>query len=205
MCCSERRASPTTQLNNQTLTFGLPAGTNYLGRVVQNWSGPGTAGEFDQWNYYCNGVSPTGSPTSGCCPPDSTLAGLIQQVLDQVNLIQTYRLPFAYVPGATHPSCAGAGSFSVSRLLGVKLSNMTIPNSYGTAIGNPNYYYDLGWLSIMTGDGFIDEVRIHSDGQVWLPNQMQQALVLGYTLHPGVVADITELEAENLNPLASPQ
>ena len=190
-------------LNNQTLTFQVPAGTNYLGRLINNFGGTGQAGEFDQWNYYCGGTSPTGVPGGGSCPPDQTLAGLIQQVLDQVNLIQTYRLPFAYVPGATHSGITGSGSFAVSRLLGVKLSNMVIPTSYGTALGNPNYYFDLGWLSILTGDGFIDEVRIHSDGQVWLPNQMQQALVLGYTLNPGVHADITELEAENLNPIAA--
>lgn len=186
------------QLNNQLLTFALPPGTQDVNANYGGWGGTGTVGDSSTWKVYCGGASPTGTTSSPCCPPDSTLAGLIQQVLDQVNLIQTYRLPFAYVPGATHGSQSGAGSFGVTRLLGVKLSNMTIPASYGTALGNPNYYFDLGWLSILTGDGFIDEVRIHSDGQVWLPNQMQQAVTLGYTFHPGVSADITELEAETL-------
>lgn len=150
-----------------------------------------------QW--YC-GNTPGGQ--TACCDSPTSINGLselyalLQNVYAQVNLLQRYRLPFAYIPGAAHSALTGSGSFSVSRLVGVKVSGMTIPSHYGVVAGNPDYHFDLGWLSIETGDGFINEVRLHADGQVWLPDLMPMALTLGYYLNPGVVATVTELEAE---------
>jgi hypothetical protein len=51
----------------------------------------------------------------------------------------------------------------------------------------------MGWLSIMTGDGMIQEKRLTRMSQLWFPNLMNLATTFGYYLFPGVTATITEL------------
>jgi hypothetical protein len=121
---------------------------------------------------------------------------LLQSVYAQVNLLQRYRLPFAYIAGASHSALSGQGSFAISRLLGMKAHLTTIPASYGVAVGTPDYHFDLGWMSILTGDGFINEQRITAGDQLWQPELFAEAVTFGYSLNPGVVATFTELEAE---------
>lgn len=48
-------------------------------------------------------------------------------------------------------------------------------------------------MSVMTGDGMIEERRLTRQFQVWLPQSMPLATTFGFFLFPGVVATITEL------------
>jgi hypothetical protein len=146
-------------------------------------------------------------PTYNCDPAD--LCESIRQIyrrLDQINtaleqqwalvkLQQRYRLPFAYVTGATHPNLSGSGSFAVSRLLGVRVDVTTPPPSF-VLEGNPPYWWDLGWMSVSDGGGMLLEKRVTRDVMEWLPEHMPMALQFGYFFKAGVTANVTELQAE---------
>lgn len=120
----------------------------------------------------------------------------VQSGLELTTLLQRYGEPFAYIPGAVHSGIASSGSFQISRLVGVRV---TVTERAGTEqlfSGTPTYISDLGWISLLTGDGLIDEIRLTRDSQAWFPRLMPLALQLGISLREGVVVDVQELEAE---------
>lgn len=147
-------------------------------------------------------------PTFACSNADlcaalvamqSQLAALQQRIASSaelVTLIQRYGVPFQYIRGATHSGLTGEGSFAISQLIGVQ-ALVSVPVGPRVILsGNPPYIFDLGWLSISGPDGMIDEQRITRTRQLWLPDRFQSANRLNYWLDPGVVVDLTELEAE---------
>lgn len=140
----------------------------------------------------CNG--PPLEP--GCCPPDP----LIDQKLTQIIGYLTYLINkpsgalTAYTKGAVHSGLTGSASIPVSNLAGVLVDVTANPPSR-VLEGNPAYVYDLGWMSLLTGDGMIQEQRISRLQQMWFPQLMGLAVTFGYFLNPGVTATITELHA----------
>ncbi len=149
---------------------------------------------FVQANVFCGG--PQGSVQTACCPADQYQTAMLQQILDYVRLLQRQLSPFAHVSGTVHAALSGQGTLNVSGLLGVKLDLTTIPSSYGVAVGSPPYHFNLGWLSIETPDGFVDEKRITAQLTNWLPRLMSDATIVGYSLNPGVVGTLTEIVRE---------
>jgi hypothetical protein len=125
---------------------------------------------------------------------------LLQQTLGAdlglATLLQRYGLPFAYVRGATHAGITGSGSFAVSRLLGLEFQVIAQPAGLKTVGGFETYIFDLGWISIESADGFIDEVRLTRTTQLWFSRLMPMALRVGHFFNPGVTVSITELQAE---------
>lgn len=111
------------------------------------------------------------------------------------TLMQRYSTPFATIRGATHSGLAGYGSFAISDLIGVQIT-ITSRNPGRELEGAPQYVWDLGWASCMDGNGFIQERRITRDVEVWMPRNFQEATTFGYMFKEGVVASVTELEAE---------
>jgi hypothetical protein len=126
----------------------------------------------------------------------SALQQALNSNLELTTLLQRYGLPFAYVPGATHSGLHVSGSFAISRLAGVRIHVVSYPGSPQTFTGVPPYVPDLGWVSILTGDGLIDEIRLTRIDQTWFPKLMPLALQLGVGLREGVVVDVQELQAE---------
>jgi len=59
--------------------------------------------------------------------------------------------------------------------------------------GNPPYQWDLGWMSVLTGDGMIEERRLTRATQLWFPTSMPLATTFGLFTNPGVVVNLTEL------------
>ena len=177
------------------------------------------------WNYYCECVPgtpvapppPNGTATKPDGMPDTRIIvvnptnpclditevrRMLDTIIRQLNidvqldtLMQRYMLPFATIPGAAHSGLTGAGSFAISRLIGVQVVITARPPNRELE-GAPNYIWDLGWLSIMDGNGFIQERRLTRDVEVWMPGHFQEAITFGYSLKSGVTARITELEAE---------
>jgi hypothetical protein len=147
-------------------------------------------------------------PAISCSNADicTTLVGIqhqlvaLQHALGQdlalTTLIQRYRLPFASIPGAAHSNMVASGSFAISRLIGMKVEITGLAQEHHELVGNPPYVIDLGWMSILTADGMIEEKRIAQMNQQWFPTQMQDALTFGFFLNPGVTARFTELQAE---------
>ena len=156
-------------------------------------------------------VVPPGTPSAPTFPCDNVdpcaalvsiqqqLAALSSAMASQaqlVTLMQRYSEPFAYIPGAIHSGIAQSGSFAVSRLIGVRVTVVSRPGTETLFSGTPTYITDLGWLSLLTPDGMIDEIRLTRDTQTWLPRLMPLANLFGITLREGVVVDVQELEAE---------
>jgi hypothetical protein len=156
-------------------------------------------------------AQPTGWPTApaiSCSNADicATLVSIQAQVaalqrvvgsdLGLTTLLQRYRLPFATIDGAKHSTISGAGTFLISRLIGMRAHIVTPPAGGRTLGGTPTYIEDVGWMSIMDGTGMIQERRIAETDLLWMPDYMADATVFGYYLRSGVVVDFTEVEAE---------
>lgn len=156
-------------------------------------------------------VVPPGTPTAPVFPcdnvdPCAALVAIQQQLAalssaqasmaQLVTLLQRYSEPFAYIPGAIHSGIHVSGSFAISRLVGMRVTVVSRPGDERLFSGVPNYISDLGWISVLTGDGMIDEIRLTRDTQSWFPKLMPLATQFGISLRDGVVVDLQELEAE---------
>lgn len=145
-------------------------------------------------NFYCGGGP--GQVTAPCCPPDPVLMAQLNQILGLVTLVQRQAVPFSYVAGPVHAGLTGAGVLSVSGLIGAKVDCTTVPASLGLSVGAPDEHFDLGWITWGTADGYPQSVRVEHTPQLSLPPRAGAFTDLAYTLHPGVVATITELVRE---------
>jgi len=147
------------------------------------------------------------NPTFPCDPADlcatlSTLradvAGVratLASVLELTTLLQRYGMPFAYAPGAVHTGLTGEGEFAVPRIVGVHV-RVTSPAPTRVLEGNPDYWWDQGWMSIGNESGMLTERRVARQDDVWLPPNAQAATRFRYAFNAGVVADVRELYAE---------
>lgn len=133
--------------------------------------------------------------TSDCCPPDPSLDLRLKQITEL--LIELLNRPAdapGYVLGPSHGPVSGSASIAVPGLRGMKVHiNAGVPTPKQQP-GNPPYEWDLGWMSVLTGDGMIEERRITRADQVWLSVAFPTATTFGYFLNPGVVATFTELQ-----------
>jgi hypothetical protein len=144
---------------------------------------------------YCNGAAPGGT-VSPCCPPDPNLNGLLQQILLYVTTLQRQLVPFAYIAGAQHTGLSGAGNFDIQGLLGVLINVTTTPTPIGREGTSPTEYFDMGWLTFGTDDGYPSSFRLERSDQVLTPVRCSLYTNLAYDLHPGVVITVTELKRE---------
>lgn len=127
------------------------------------------------------------------------LAAIAQSIgvnLELTTLLQRYRLPFAYIVGALHSGLTDTGSFSIPRLIGMKIDVTERPAGVIVLPGNPAYEKDLGWLSVSDPDGMIQEIRLAREQITWFPELMSTATRFNYFLMPGVTVRASELEAE---------
>jgi hypothetical protein len=132
----------------------------------------------------------------GCCPPDPAVTSQLNQILNYVTLLQRQLVPFAYVSGTAHTGLSGAGSISIQGLLGAKVECTTIPTSYGRAGTSPTEYFELGYLTFGTADGFPSSYKLERQELLMLPARCSAYTELDYDLSPGVVVTITEIKRE---------
>jgi len=156
----------------------------------------GTVTGRSRVDFYCDFAFP-GGPISSCgCPPDPIMSAQLQQILNITTLIQRQAAPFGYVVGAAHAGLSGNGTIALSDLIGVQVDVTTLPASYGRATGEPDEFFELGFLTWGTADGYRSSTRLEHAQQVLFPPLAGVFTVLGYTLAPGVVATVTELVRE---------
>jgi hypothetical protein len=172
-------------------TFGVTAGSYYWLIIWDN--GTHIHGNSQaRMDVFCPQTS-----AASCCGPDASLTDLITQVKDAVTLLQRYEVPFAYVSGAAHSGLSGSGSFTVpTGLLGLRLELTAVGSEVGETLASPDFVSGAGWWSVETVDAVIDERRIRHADQTWFPRFMPTVARVGYSLAPGTVARITELETE---------
>lgn len=144
---------------------------------------------------FCNGAIPTGT-VQPCCPPDLTLMGQVQQILQMVTLIQRQNVPFAYVSSTVHAGLTAYGTLAISGLLGVRV-DVTAGLATLRAVGNlPPYYFGGGYITFGTADGYPSSYRVKHSPLLCMPARCSAYTALTYDLPPGVTITITELVRE---------
>lgn len=178
---------------SSSATVTPPAGSDLVDMIITGTAGTGSSDTTFEYDLYCGGALP-GVP-AGCCS-DPAVTAMLDQLLQLVTLIQRYDVPFAYIPGASHVGLTGLGSFAISRLLGMRVHVTAHTSTRPDDQGNPPYVWDQGWMSVMDGNGMIQEKRISQSDFVWFPRLMQEATTFGYSLNPGTTITFEELLAE---------
>lgn len=182
-----------------TTTFDVlvncPVGTQAM-RLNHNQVGGGDGQTVtgSTYSFYCNGSVP--GVQSPCCPPDTATSNQLELILKMVTLIQRQNAPFSYIASTAHTAISGAGSITIQGLLGAKVDVTTLPSSYGRAGTSPTEFFDLGFLSFGTPDGWPSSYRLDHDPMLMFPQRCGLYTTLSYDLAPGVVVTITELLRE---------
>lgn len=170
---------------------GIPAPTPFPLPVI-----PPTSISIQPPVFPCSDVDPCGA-LQQILSIVSSMQGSLLTTRSQVDLLQRYKLPFAYIVGATHPTISGTVTLSIpSGLIGLLVTVRVQPTSVISAPGVPVYERDLGWISVLDSNGFIDEKRLTRTTQLWFPPIMSDATRVGLSLNTGVTIDVTELQAE---------
>ena len=144
---------------------------------------------------YCAGQRPGGT-VQPCCPPETNVDALTQQILQLVTLIQRQTAPFAYVLGATHSALSGSGSISVQGLLGAKITPSAIPSWAGVAAGDPDTLWLDSWINWGNADGWTAREFLRASPHLSLPPLAGQFTEIGYSFAPGLICDVAELQRE---------
>jgi hypothetical protein len=137
------------------------------------------------------------------CGADPVLQGMLSQLLEQmsalrgdVTQLQRFVLPFAYVPSSSFAVSTPSGSQTLGRSVGLKIDVTAFPSGNKQFLGEPPYIFDLGWISVLTPDGLVDEIRLTREHTTWLSKLIPSATSVGWGLRDGVSCTITELHAE---------
>jgi hypothetical protein len=144
---------------------------------------------------FCDGQAPGGTQPA-CCPPDPIVQAQLDQILSLITLIQRQAVPFAYVASTAHAGLSGAGTIAIQGLIGVKVDVTTLPSAIGREGTSPTEYFDMGFLTFGTADGYPQAFRLERSPQIQLPSRCSAFTSLAYDLAPGVVVTITELVRE---------
>jgi hypothetical protein len=180
----------------RTVTWNTATLPNARYANIDLFMPPGNGKATVSVKMYCNGQN-TGGVAAPCCPPDPTLAGILQQILGLVTVTQRQIAPFAYVKGPAHVGLVGSGQLQVaSPIIGVQVDLTVVPNYLGDIAGTPDRLFDAGFVAIGDGDGWWFNRRLGTRRTVWFPEAAGASTLIGYTLQPNVVATITELVRE---------
>lgn len=184
-----------TKTNTVTFTNSLFAGGSPLNGSfeIANFDSQPTRATL-QIDMFC--TSPT-APNSPCCPPDPLVSNYLNQILNLEQLIyqklEQAAPVAAYKRGTVHSGRTGTGTITVSGLFGVLIEITQGVPTDPLLPGVPPYQWSVGWCSVLTGDGMIDEIRITRQAQVWASRLAPYATTVGYQINAAFVANITEL------------
>ena len=193
--------NPTVTTSGSTAsgTFAVPSGAQFWRWGVAYEQGATCGNQLNATRWltlvWCAGGAP-GTLTS-CCPGPSDLTIGIQNI---IKLIQN--LPTApggglnaYSKGTVHTGMTGTQSLTVSGIIGMLVDVTTGTPTIPQLGGNPPYEWNLGFLSVSTTDGMIQQRRLTRQHMIWIPDQMHLFTTIGVFLGTGVVVNLTELHA----------
>jgi hypothetical protein len=180
-----------------TITQNLPfdPALPVIAVSVNSVTGTGACSFAWTGQMFCNGQVP-GVSASPCCPPDPSTQSYLDLILQTVTLIQRQNVPFAYVLSTVHSGLSGAGSISISGLLGCKVQLTSLPSNIGQAGTSPAELFEVGFVTFGTPDGYPSSYRIEHNPEVILPVRCSAFTTLAFDFSPGVVATITEILRE---------
>lgn len=167
----------------------VPSTTTHTAVSVQNSDNVIHTGMISL-SFFCPAGVNLGPP---CCPPDPILEGELQQILQYVQAIYAdLAPPSSFAEATVHSGLSGAGSITFVDLpIAVRVVLTTVPSWVGLQVGNPDFYFDVGYITFSTSEGNYASTRISFVYQVITVPVLSGSL--GYTLENGVVASITEL------------
>jgi hypothetical protein len=175
-----------------TITTAVPVPANAYSWHVFNVVDTTPHNYTNQWSFACPG-NPSGQLSTPCCPPDPLLEGKLNQIYQLLQAVYSAAGGLAtYKKSTVHSGLTSSGTIGSAGLIGIEV-DITAAPATKTQPGNPPYIWDMGWLSLLTGDGMIDEKRLTRTHQLWLPQLGGLATTWGYYFNPGVTATITEL------------
>lgn len=145
-------------------------------------------------SWYCNNGSPN-TLTTPCCPPDPSLAAALENI--QALLTEIFQgLPTpltSYADSTVHSGLIGNGTITLgASALAVRVNITTDAANLGSEVGSPTFLFDRGYIVPVVNSAPVRGiVKLNYNPQMYiLPSLTEQ---IGYSLHPGVVASITEL------------
>lgn len=97
-----------------------------------------------------------------------------------------------YIHGTVHYALIDEDQFSVTDLVGIEVQILTRPGGI-VLPGNPDYLWNMGWLTVKTDGYMVEERRLTRDQQIWFPHNPKGVTEVGWQLNPGVSISITEL------------
>lgn len=213
----------TDPTHSEDITISFYNASNTLVGITQIWDGPSTVTDFrnsftvpsgaTQWivwasnpstteqftftmrfAFACSGQS-SNNPTTPCCPPDPLVESKLDQIMQLlVSVFQSLpSAPSSYSDGTAHTGLSGNGTVTLAAdVLAVRVNITTDPANLGTSSGTPTPLFDRGFIvPIVNAAPIRADTRLIYNPQMFpLPALTEQ---IGYSLHPGVVATITEL------------
>jgi hypothetical protein len=113
-----------------------------------------------------------------------------------VTLIQRQIVPFSYVDGTVHAGLTDGGTLTVQGLVGVRVDLTTVPSQVSVELATPNELFGAGWINWGTGGMVTASEYITAAAFLSAPRDASLFTELNYSLKPGVIATITELQRE---------
>jgi hypothetical protein len=183
--------------NDQTVTIQTTSATTAV-RLIANFDDTDSSGAQNatvgaRLTMTCGNAL---LPTQPCCPPDPSLSALLSTVLSYVQSIYaSIPTPLnSYATATVHSGLTGNGTVTLAdNAIAVRV-DITTDDNGGFIPGDPEYLIDRGFIVPVINQGPIrSTVRLVYNPQVYiLPALTEQ---VGYSLHVGVTASITELIA----------
>jgi hypothetical protein len=180
--------------NQRNVSLTPPAGAAYwLWAIGTTRDGQNVTFESEVI-FNCGGTSqPT--LTTACCPPDPSQTAMLQELLALVrSLFEGAPVPLtSYADSTAHTGLSGNGTVTIGgNVLAVRVDITVDPTTLSLTPGDPSYLPSRGFIVPVVNSAPIrGDVQLVYNPQMYLLPQLTEQV--GYSLHPGVVATITEL------------
>lgn len=107
--------------------------------------------------------------------------------------------PAAYTSGTVHEGLTGEGRFLLGEVVGFKVEVTERPGAGLVLTGQPQYLWNMGWMSTLAGDALLEEKRVTREGYFWFPCSVHLATEFTWSLR-----EFTEIRVTELLPIAPP-
>ena len=101
--------------------------------------------------------------------------------------------PSGVTAGTVHAGLTTQGEIILASNYAIGSLVTIIPANIGQALGDPTFYFDLGWLTAITANGVAQTFRIDRTQQMLTLPLFTTAV--GFSFSPGVVVTLTEFSA----------
>jgi hypothetical protein len=145
-------------------------------------------------SYTCT-ANPPNEPVVPCCPPDPGLELRINQILEIVSTLTSSSgssPPTSWHDGTRHQALTGSGRLQLATAaVGARVEISTIPPGIDVHPGDPQFYFDLGFITPIAVNVPLRGQRLVFNPQSFALPQFADGLA--WTLPVGAVINLVEL------------